>query len=145
MCSHSCREANAVKKQKEGSLQQVTGETEALRNQMQKLRRAHENAMAENSRLTRELTDLECEQCLTKTKLTEAEKEVSRTKNQLQQYMQEVERVEELLLRKEEEREEMLNHYRSLSQGAVILEDTNHSLEAEAAETKYVSITIVYN
>lgn len=70
--------------------------------------------------------------------LTEAEKEVSRTKCQLQQYMQEVERVEELLLRKEKEREEMLEHFRSLSQGAVILEDTNTSLEAEAAETKWV-------
>lgn len=130
------REANSQKKQKEGSLQQVSGESEALRKQIQQLRRTHDNAMAENARLTRELTDLECEQCLTKTKLTETEKEVIRTKCQLQQYMQEVERVETMLLRKEEEREEMLEHFRSLSQGAVILEDTNNSLEAEAAQTK---------
>lgn len=56
--------------------------------------------MAENSRLTREITDLECEQCLTKTKLIESEKEVDQLKNQLQQYVQEVQRAEELLLRK---------------------------------------------
>lgn len=31
----------------------------------------------------------------------------------------------------------MLDHYRSLSQEAVVLEGNNHSLEIEAAETKY--------
>lgn len=91
---------NSVKKQKEGTLQQVTYETESLRKQIQQLKRTNDNALAENSRMTRELTDLECEQCLTKTKLTEAEKEVNRLKNQLQQYVQEVERAEDLLLRK---------------------------------------------
>lgn len=74
--------------------------------------------MAENARLTRNLADLECDQCLNKTKLVEAEKEIGRTKQQLQQYMKEVERVEDLLSRKEEERQEMLEHYRSLSQSA---------------------------
>lgn len=153
------REVNSVRKQKDGTLEQMTNETDLLRKQIQQLKRTSENALTENSRLARELTDLECDQCVTKTKLTEAEKEVARLKNQLQQYVQEVERAEDLLLRKvsgvcrlfiycvftlqccsyvqEHEREEMLDHFRSLSQDAVILEGTNSSLEAEAAETKY--------
>ena len=37
---------------------------------------------------------------------------------------------------KEKEREEMLEHYRSLSHDAVMLEGNNQSLETEAAEAK---------
>lgn len=37
---------------------------------------------------------------------------------------------------KEKEREEMLEHYRSLSHDAVMLEGSNQSLENEAAECR---------
>lgn len=36
----------------------------------------------------------------------------------------------------ENERTEMLNHFRSLSLEATVLENSNHSLESEAAEAK---------
>lgn len=38
----------------------------------------------------------------------------------------------------------MLDNYRTLSQDAVMLEGNNHSLELEAAETKFVSIHIIF-
>lgn len=92
--------------------------------------------MSENSRLTNELAESECKNGILSAKLTESENEIDRLKSQLQQYVQEVQRAEELLLRKEEERDEMLDFYKTLSQDATILEGNNHSLEAEAAEAR---------
>lgn len=74
----------------------------------------------------------------TRNRLRTSEKEVNRLKNQLQQYVQEVQKAEELLYRKEEEREEMLQHYKSLSQDALALEGNNQSLETEAADARLV-------
>lgn len=107
-----------------------------LRKQNQKLKTTNENMHFENRRLTNELADAECTCGVVKAKLAEAEKEVDRLKHQLQQYVQEVQRAEELLLRKEEERSEMLEQYRNLTHDAVALEGTNHSLELEAAESR---------
>lgn len=42
----------------------------------------------------------------------------------------------EFICLQEKEREEMLDHYRSLSHDAVMLEGNNQSLEHEAAEYK---------
>lgn len=109
-----------------------------LRRQIKQLKKTNDNLMFENRRLTNELADVECTSGVIKSKLSESEKEVDKLKRQLQQYVQEVQRAEELLLRKEEERNEMLEHYRTLSHDAVVLEGTNQSLELEAAETKYL-------
>lgn len=40
------------------------------------------------------------------------------------------------MILKENERTEMLNHFRSLSLEATVLENNNHSLESEAAEAR---------
>lgn len=82
------------------------------------------------------MAESECKNCQLKGKLTESEKEIERLKSQLQQYVQEVQRAEELLLRKEEERDEMLEFYKTLSQDAIVLEGNNQSLEIVAAESK---------
>lgn len=82
------------------------------------------------------LAEVESDGKTAKTKLVDADKEIDRLKRQLQQYVQEVQRAEELLHRKEEERNEMLDQYRTLSHDAVALEGTNQSLELEAAESK---------
>lgn len=107
-----------------------------LRRQVKQLKTTNDNAMFENRRLTDEMAEVECGNKMTKRKLNDAEKEIERLKRQLQQYVQEVQRAEELLHRKEDERNEMLDQYRTLTHDAVALEGTNQSLELEAAESK---------
>lgn len=81
-------------------MRKLTAATNTLRSQIDHMKRINENAMVENTRLTNELVESECVNCLHKTKLAEAEKQVDQLKNQLQQYVQEVKRAEDLLLRK---------------------------------------------
>lgn len=112
--------------------------------------------------MVNELSEAESSHAETQSRLRACEKEVGSLKNQLQQYVEEVRKAEDLLYRKvvnfcfysnfitsfiywfvrfdgqDEEREEMLEHYKSLSQDAVTLEGNNNSLEAEAAEARYV-------
>lgn len=107
-----------------------------LRRQIKQLKMTNDNVLFENRRITNELAEAECSNKMIKVKLSDAEKEIDRLKRQLQQYVQEVQRAEELLHRKEEERSEMLEQYRTLSHDAVALEGTNQSLELEAAESK---------
>lgn len=128
--------ANADSKQTKCSLQQMSSEIEELRRQNKQSKTIGDNAMHENRRLTNELADMECKNSLLKIKLDESEKEVDNVKKQLQQYVQEVRRAEDLLLRKEDERNDMLENYLSLSHDAVVLEGNNQSLELEAAESK---------
>lgn len=109
---------------------------EELRKQIKQLKTTNDNLLFENRRLLNNLAEVECDDKTTKTKLADADKEIDRLKRQLQQYVQEVQRAEELLQRKEEERNEMLDQYRTLSHDAVALEGTNQSLELEAAESK---------
>lgn len=118
------------------SLQQAATELEELRKQVKQLKTTNDNLLFENRRLLNSLAEVECDSKATKTKLVDADKEIDRLKRQLQQYVQEVQRAEELLHRKEEERNEMLDQYRTLSHDAVALEGTNQSLELEAAESK---------
>lgn len=107
-----------------------------LQKQVKQLKCTNNNLMSDTRRLTNELAESECNNIKLKTKLLDAEKEIDRLKRQLQQYVQEVQKAEDLLHRKEEERNEMLEQYRTLSHDAVALEGTNQSLELEAAETK---------
>lgn len=109
---------------------------EELRKQVKQLRTTSDNLLFENRRLLNNLAEVECDSKAMKMKLVDADKEIDRLKRQLQQYVQEVQRAEELLHRKEEERNEMLEQYRTLSHDAVALEGTNQSLELEAAESK---------
>lgn len=109
---------------------------EELRKQNKQLKTTNDNLLFENRRLLNNLAETESNGKTMKTKLIDADKEIDRLKRQLQQYVQEVQRAEALLHRKEEERNEMLEQYRTLSHDAVALEGTNQSLELEAAESK---------
>lgn len=128
---------NCDNKHSKSSLQQATSELDELRRQVKQLKCNNDNVMFENRRLTNDLAEVECTNNVLKTKLNDADKEIDRLKRQLQQYVQEVQRAEDLLHRKEDERNEMLDQYKTLSHDAVALEGTNQSLELEAAESKY--------
>lgn len=118
------------------SSQHTINEMEELRKQVKQLKTTNDNLLFENRRLLNNLAEAECDNQTIKTKLVDADKEIDRLKRQLQQYVQEVQRAEDLLHHKEEERNEMLEQYRTLSHDAVALEGTNQSLELEAAESK---------
>ncbi|EDS34865.1 conserved hypothetical protein [Culex quinquefasciatus] len=122
--------------QKESTLRSVSTETDTLRKQVATLKRSHDNAVAENGRLSNDLSDAGSELTLTKRKLADCQQEVERMKSQLREYVQEIQRAEELLCVKEREREEMLEHYKSLSEGVNMLEVSNQTLEVESAEAK---------
>ncbi|XP_058173833.1 centrosomal protein of 135 kDa [Anopheles ziemanni] len=121
---------------KESTLRSVSTETDTLKKQMATLKRIKDNASAENGRLSNELTDALAELTVTKRKLKDSQQEVERMKTQLREYVQEMQRAEELLFTKEREREEMLERYKSLSEGVNVLETSNHTLEAETSEAK---------
>ncbi|XP_038107833.1 centrosomal protein of 135 kDa isoform X2 [Culex quinquefasciatus] len=123
--------------QKESTLRSVSTETDTLRKQVATLKRSHDNAVAENGRLSNDLGDVGSELTLTKRKLADCQQEVERMKSQLREYVQEIQRAEELLCVKEREREEMLEHYKSLSEGVNMLEVSNQTLEVESAEAKW--------
>ncbi|CAK9825011.1 Centrosomal protein of 135 kDa [Anthophora retusa] len=111
-------------------------EMENIQRQLQSATYDRENAIQENRRIQDDLAAATCE-----VRNLERELEMSRAqsfdlKKQLQTYVSEVRRAEELLNRKENERTEMLNHFRSLSLEATVLENNNHSLESEAAEAR---------
>lgn len=127
---------NSDNKQSRNSLIQAENDMQELQKQTKQLKLTNNNLMFDTRRLTNELAEAECNNIKLKTKLLDAEKEIDRLKRQLQQYVQEVQRAEELLHRKEEERNEMLDQYRTLTHDAVALEGTNQSLELEAAESK---------
>lgn len=65
-----------------------------------------------------------------------AKRQIDDLKRQLQQYVAEIKRTEDLISQKEIERSEMLDQFRSLSQEANLLENSNHTLESEANQTK---------
>lgn len=131
-----CSNISSDNKNSKGSLQQAALDMDELRRQLKQFRTTNDNLMYENRRLTNDLAEFECNNSTIKSRLIDAEKEIDKLKRQLQQYVQEVQRAEDLLHRKEEERNEMLDQYRTLSHDAVALEGTNQSLELEAAESK---------
>nr|XP_012140543.1 PREDICTED: centrosomal protein of 135 kDa-like isoform X2 [Megachile rotundata] len=111
-------------------------EVENLQRQLQTSSYDRENAIQENQRIQDDLAAVTCEVRNLQRELDASRAECSDLKRQLQTYVGEVRRAEELLNRKESERTEMLNHFRSLSLEATVLENNNHSLESEAAEAR---------
>ncbi|XP_011495575.1 PREDICTED: centrosomal protein of 135 kDa-like [Ceratosolen solmsi marchali] len=95
-----------------------------------------ENAIQQNHRIQDDLAAVSCEVRKAHKDLEASKAETHDLKRQLQTYVCEVRRAEELLSEKENERTEMLNHFRSLSLEASVLENNNHSLESEAAEVR---------
>nr|XP_034195948.1 centrosomal protein of 135 kDa isoform X3 [Osmia lignaria] len=111
-------------------------EVENLQRQLHTASYDRENAIQENQRVQDDLAAVTCEVRNLQRELDASRAECSDLKRQLQTYVGEVRRAEELLNRKENERTEMLNHFRSLSLEATVLENNNHSLESEAAEAR---------
>ncbi|XP_015438396.1 PREDICTED: centrosomal protein of 135 kDa-like [Dufourea novaeangliae] len=111
-------------------------EMENLQRQLQTGTYDRENAIQENRRIQDDLAACTCEVRNLQRELEASRAESFDLKRQLQTYVSEVRRAEELLNRKENERTEMLNHFRSLSMEATVLENNNHSLESEAAEAR---------
>ncbi|XP_051170534.1 centrosomal protein of 135 kDa-like isoform X2 [Leptopilina boulardi] len=95
-----------------------------------------ENAIQENMRLQDDLAAVTCELRTLQRELEASRAESFDLKKQLKTYVSEVRRVEELLMKKDTERTDMLNHFRSLSLEATVLENSNHSLESEVAEAR---------
>ncbi|XP_035738114.1 centrosomal protein of 135 kDa-like isoform X5 [Vespa mandarinia] len=111
-------------------------EVKNVQRQLETSNTDRENAIQENRRLQDDLAAVMCEVRNLQHELESCRAESYDLKRQLQTYVSEVRRAEEMLNRKENERTEMLNHFRSLSLEATVLENNNHSLESEAAEAR---------
>ncbi|XP_043502360.1 centrosomal protein of 135 kDa [Polistes fuscatus] len=111
-------------------------EVKNCQRQLETCNNDRENAIQENRRLQDDLAAVMCEVRNLQHELESSRAESYDLKRQLQTYVSEVRRAEEMLNRKENERTEMLNHFRSLSLEATVLENNNHSLESEAAEAR---------
>ncbi|XP_029664442.1 centrosomal protein of 135 kDa-like isoform X1 [Formica exsecta] len=122
--------------ERERQLRSLQLEIETVQRQFKAASMDRENAIQENRKLQDDLAAMTCEVQNLQRELETSRAECYDLKRQLQTYVSEVRRAEELLNRKENERTEMLNHFRSLSLEATVLENSNHSLESEAAEAK---------
>ncbi|XP_015111623.1 centrosomal protein of 135 kDa isoform X3 [Diachasma alloeum] len=122
--------------EQERQLRSMQMEMENNQRQLAAASADRDNAAQENRRLQDDLAALTCEIRTLQRELESSRAESYDLKRQLQTYVSEVRRAEELLNRKENERTEMLNHFRSLSLEATVLENNNHSLESEAAEAR---------
>ncbi|XP_076665146.1 uncharacterized protein LOC143367341 isoform X2 [Andrena cerasifolii] len=120
----------------ERQLRSMQLELENLQRQLQTATYDRENAIQENRRVQDDLAAVTCEMRNMQREWEACRAESFDLKKQLQTYVCEVRRAEELLNRKDNERTEMLNHFRSLSLEATVLENNNHSLESEAAEAR---------
>lgn len=112
-------------------------EAKELRMEFTALERTRDGLVRENRRLQDELSTATKDVRQANANLHSAREEVETLKRQLQEYVAEIRRVEELLAAKENERSEMLEHFRGLTVEATMLETNNHSLESEAQETKH--------
>ncbi|XP_011695097.1 PREDICTED: centrosomal protein of 135 kDa isoform X1 [Wasmannia auropunctata] len=122
--------------ERERHLRSLQLEMETVQRQFEAASVDRENAIQENRKLQDDLAAVTCETRNMQRELETSRAECYDLKRQLQTYVSEVRRAEELLNRKENERTEMLNHFRSLSLEATVLENNNHSLESEAAEAR---------
>ncbi|XP_061932659.1 centrosomal protein of 135 kDa isoform X2 [Apis cerana] len=129
MCVDQTADANR-------QLRSIQLEMENLQRQLQTVSYDRDNAIQENRRTQDDLAAATSEVRNLQRELETSRGESFDLKRQLQTYVSEVRRAEELLNRKENERSEMLNHFRSLSLEATVLENNNHSLESEAAEAR---------
>ncbi|KAH8405257.1 hypothetical protein KR222_000686 [Zaprionus bogoriensis] len=129
-------------RQRDSELNETSAESKTLRQQIVALKASRDEAIAENGRLTDKLSDAQVEAKTLQKKLKDAEQQVGNMKQQLHKYVQEVKRAEDLLMKKvyfvlkEKEREELLDHYHSLTNDQVVLEGNNESLVFEVAEFK---------
>ncbi|KRT79397.1 hypothetical protein AMK59_8205, partial [Oryctes borbonicus] len=121
---------------KEQMLKNATLDLNRIQQDLESAIRARDMAYQENRRLQDDLASCVADNKRTQSELDIARRQVDDLKRQLQHYVAEVKRTEDLISQKEIERAEMLDHFRSLSQEATVLENSNHSLETEAAETK---------
>ncbi|XP_078052168.1 uncharacterized protein LOC144478274 [Augochlora pura] len=142
-CDHQMRELQhknelTIEKaaDQERQMRAMQLEMENYQRQLQTSTYDRENAIQENRRIQDDLAACTCEVRNMQRELEASRAESFDLKRQLQTYVSEVRRAEELLNRKENERTEMLNHFRSLSLEATVLENNNHSLESEAAEAR---------
>ncbi|XP_060532572.1 centrosomal protein of 135 kDa isoform X2 [Cylas formicarius] len=95
-----------------------------------------EAALLENKRLQNELSSVACDCRDARHELELMRRQVDDLKRQLQHYVAEVKRTEDLISQKEIERGELLDQFKCLSQEANVLENTNHTLENEATQSK---------
>ncbi|XP_034482120.1 centrosomal protein of 135 kDa isoform X2 [Drosophila innubila] len=123
-------------RQRDSELNETSAESKTLRQQIVALKASRDEAIAENGRLTDRLSDAQVESKTLHKKLKDCEQQVANMKQQLHKYVAEVKKAEDLLMTKEKEREELLDHYHSLTQDQVVLEGNNQSLECEATEFK---------
>ncbi|XP_075161369.1 centrosomal protein 135kDa isoform X2 [Haematobia irritans] len=130
------RKISSQTRERDSELQETSTESKSLRQQLTALKASRDQAIQENVKLSNDLAESQAEVTTLKKQLKESEKEIERLKQQLRKYVEEVKKAEDLLMHKEKEREEMLEHYRSLSHDAVMLEGNNQSLENETAEYK---------
>nr|CAD7605616.1 unnamed protein product [Timema genevievae] len=121
---------------KEQAYRSVERSVESLHQELEAAQRSRDSALRENRRLQDDLAAAIQDCRVANHSLEESRQEVENLKRQLQDYVDEVRRVEEILTLKEGERSEMLEHFRSLSVEATVLESNNHSLESEAEETR---------
>ncbi|EDV97142.1 centrosomal protein of 135 kDa isoform X2 [Drosophila grimshawi] len=123
-------------RQRDSELNETSAESKTMRQQIVALKASRDEAIAENGRLTGRLSDAQVEAKTLQKKLKDAEQQVADMKQKLHKYVQEVKRAEDLLMQKEKDREELLDHYHSLTHDQVVLEGNNQSLEFEATEFK---------
>ncbi|XP_071453022.1 centrosomal protein of 135 kDa-like isoform X1 [Hetaerina americana] len=111
-------------------------EIDRLQQELSACKAQKENAIRENRRIQDDLASLTNDCRITHRELEDSRREVEDLKLQLQGYVDEVRRIEELLARKEEERNDLLDQFRCLSAEASVLESTNHSLESETTDAR---------
>ncbi|XP_030385616.1 centrosomal protein of 135 kDa isoform X2 [Scaptodrosophila lebanonensis] len=123
-------------RQRDKELNETSTESKTLRQQVMALKASRDEAISENGKLADKLSDAQVEVRTLQKSLKDSEQKVANMKQQLQQYVQEVKKAEDLLMEKDKEREELLDHYRNLTEDQVLLEGNNQTLEIEAAESK---------
>ncbi|KDR21241.1 centrosomal protein of 135 kDa isoform X2 [Zootermopsis nevadensis] len=111
-------------------------DAEGLRRELEMVEQSRASALAENRRLHSDLSSLTEDCRRANNDLEVSRQEVENLKRQLQEYVSEVRRVEDMLATKEGERNEMLDHFRSLSMEASTLENNNHGLETEMQDAR---------
>ncbi|KAF2883200.1 hypothetical protein ILUMI_22975 [Ignelater luminosus] len=128
---------------REHLLRSASAETASLRQELENAIRAKDSAIQENRRIQDDLASATSDCRTTRTELEICRRQVEDLKRQLQHYVAEVKRFEDLMEQKEAERSELLDQFRSLSQEATMLENNNHTLETEAAQSKVqLSVTL---
>ncbi|KAK6637475.1 hypothetical protein RUM44_007892 [Polyplax serrata] len=124
------------KTKREYDFRSLERDFERMKEEIEQLDLQKQALARENRRLQDDLAAA-TKDCLTARRELDMDKQdVENLKKQLQQYVTEVKKAEELLTKKESERNQMLEHFRSLSIEATTLETNNHTLESTVENTK---------